>query len=175
MNRLGFALFLLFSVGCGEEPGEPTPSPTGTPTAVNGTCVAHGDLFTDEYSCTTVQGPTPESTDPASSKVTNPDPDRLTDPDIEWMTEELFACSCICCHINTGAGGYVWSAEFEPVFTDSISDDLLLRFIGPPPVAGNGIPPEDNHGFDREETGIPTTDAARMKAYIDREITRRGI
>lgn len=74
------AYLLLGLLACGNDSALTDGEPTAQPHVVtNGTCAAHGELFTDHFSCDTVQGPAPtsESVEPASSKVTMPDPARL--------------------------------------------------------------------------------------------------
>ncbi len=144
---------------------------------MNGTCAPHGELFLDHFTCDEVEGPssTDRSDEHASTKVSAPDPARLDDPDLAWITAELAACSCVCCHNDTGIGAYRWSYEFEPTFIDSVDDEVLLRFTDPPPPHAPKIPPEENNGFARGEFGFPSTDKQRFEAFIDRELARRGL
>lgn len=172
LRVLAFVAASALALGC-----EPEPEPYVPGVAVNGTCAPHGERFLDHYTCDDVKGPSPtdQSDEPATIKVIMPDPARLDDPDLEWMEAELVACSCVCCHHDTGIGAYRWSYEFEPTFIDSVGNDVLQRFTDPPPPHAAQIPPEENNGFARGEFGFPTTDKKRFQAFIDRELERRGL
>jgi len=129
-----------------------------------------------------VEGPDPtsQSADGASSKVTAPGETRLSDEDLAWTQAELAACSCICCHGETGIGGYVWSYEFSPFWPDSMTDWTLLTFTDPAPGQGPDLDADtsdaaENNGFSRAQIGVPTTDGARFLAFIERERGRRGL
>lgn len=41
-------------------------------------------------------------------------------------------------------------------------------------TAFGAFDPEDNNGFDRSVTGVPTTDVPRMAAFLEAELARRG-
>jgi predicted CxxxxCH...CXXCH cytochrome family protein len=139
--------------------------------ATNGQCVEHGMRFLDVFSCDTVLGPSPTRPPGSTSQVAH-DPAVLDDPDYGWVLAQIEACSCTCCHSEGGVGSYVWSHDFAPAWTDSIaSGDLTaLGFAGRP----NAIAPDDNFGFSRSDSGLPTTDATRLQAFVDRELVRRG-
>lgn len=59
-----------------------------------------------------------------------------------------------------------------PAWTDSATDDTLdvLGFTG----RGDQYDPETNFGLTRVYSALPTTDPARLQAYIDRELARRA-
>lgn len=153
--------------------------------AINGTCVAEGELFTDTYSCPPVNGP---PGDPAMASASRPDkldPARLDDPDLAWVREQMYSCSCVCCHATpeasdaqpSGEGRFVWDASFEPAWVDSATDHTLRGIAG---LDNSGfttavIPPEDNHGFSRGPNfAIPSTDLERLAAFAERELGRRA-
>ena len=166
----------------GEQGTDSADSGASRHAAVNGTCAPHGERFTDQYDCATVEGPAPtdHSGDGASSQVTDPDETRLADEDTDWTQAELAACSCVCCHSDNGIGGYVWSFEFSPFWPDSIADDTLRTFTNSGPGTGPDLSADtsdaaDNNGFSRAQIGVPTTDAERFLAFIDRERARRGL
>ena len=137
----------------------------------NGTCVPHGARFVDYYSCEGVPGPSPSEPPGASAHVDEPDPDRLLDPDTAWVHKELAACACVCCHTGPGIGTYRWSMDFEPFWLDYASADVLRVMLQPAPL-GSYPDPDTNHGFSRSQ-GLPSTDPARLAAYLRREQARR--
>jgi len=151
--------------------------------ATNGTCVPAGELFLDTYSCVGVRGPGGDPSIEPSSKPDVLDSGRLDNPDLAWVEEQMLACSCICCH-NTpsqdehgpsGKGRSIWDVSFMPAWTDSATDDVVMRIAGiGSPVNAPQIPAEDNHGFSRGPNGgLPTTDLDRIAAFAERELERR--
>ena len=142
---------------------------------LNGTCAPEGETFTSVYSCDTVQGPSATEPPGAVSQVTH-NPAILEDPDYDWVLGQLSACSCTCCHTGAGIGTYRWSSTFEPAWSDSADSKALdaLQKDPPPGSLAHAIPPEENNGFSRYETGHPTTDPARFRAFILRELARRN-
>ncbi len=142
----------------------------------NGTCVAEGERFDASYSCEKVEGPcTDVERGQASRQVDEPDPARLTDPDLGWAQDQLLSCSCSCCHRDAGVSAHVWSSDFvDAVWTDSASDARLQALLEYPPHPGE-LAAEDNNGFTRDDLAMPTTDPARMRAFLERELLRRGV
>jgi len=142
---------------------------------LNGTCAPEGETFTSVYSCDTVGGPSPTEPPGAVSQVIH-NPATLDDPDYDWVLGQLSACSCTCCHTGAAIGTYRWSSTFEPAWTDSADSKALnsLQKAPPPLSLSNAIPPEENNGFSRYETGHPTTDPVRFRAFILRELARRN-
>ncbi len=70
----------------------------------------------------------------------------------------------------------LWDINKPHIWTDQLTPRGVAILGGQVSSAVFGqIPPEDNNGFDRSETGAPTTDVARFKAYFQKEIVRRGI
>lgn len=138
--------------------------------AVNGQCVEPGSHFLDVYSCDTVEGPTAQAP-PVTQRHAETNPATLDDPDYEWVLQQVEACACTCCHSEGGAGSYRWSHDFDGAWTDSASvaelDTLGYR-------SGPSIGAAQNNGFSRTRSALPTTDADRLQAFIDREIARRG-
>lgn len=170
-------MWLLTWLACGDGSSDPHLDSTGDPAlqrAVNGTCAPEGEAFLDRYSCEGVQGQSPTTEATASAQVAAPDPSRLEDPDLAWSAGQLESCSCVCCHVSEGIAGYSWAADFAPAWTDSASDGALSSLAGPPPHFLEILPPEENHGFERELTGMPSTDPERMLAFLRRELARRG-
>jgi hypothetical protein len=148
------------------------PSSPPMPGAINGTCVEPGQNFLEHYTCEGVEGPTPTQP-PVSAAAVDHNPQTLEDPDYAWVQAQAAACSCICCHREGGIGSYKWSYDFEPAFIDSADAGpiSLLGFASGP----TAVPPEDNHGFSRSRSALPTTDADRLQGFFDRELQRRGL
>jgi hypothetical protein len=149
---------------------------------VNGTCVPEGERFLDTHSCATVIGPVGDPELESTAKITDPDPERLKDADHDWVRAQMAACSCICCHDPPGEGEgapsgearSIWDASFEPVWTDSATNSALEGVTGLKDISHDGIPPEENYGFERFNGSIPTTDSERLQAYGQRELERRA-
>jgi hypothetical protein len=156
-----------------EVAGDESTESSGSPPihAVNGKCVEVGMRFLDVFSCDSVFGPSPKQPPVSTSQVTH-DPAVLDDPEYAWVVSQLEACSCTCCHAEDGVGSYKWSHDFAPAWTDAAPSEVLdaLGFSG----GLNTVDPDDNFGFSRSNSALPTTDASRLQAFIDRELVRRG-
>lgn len=166
-------LLPLAALGCDAALCKPDGTDTSSDEAiVNGTCAPEGTLFADSYACERVGGPCAESSGEAMARVTE-DPARLADPDLSWSRAQLAACTCSCCHGVGGVADHRWAWNFEPVWTDSADGEALNHLLEPTPDASerpNGV---ENNGFTLLDTAMPTTDPARMRAFIDRELARR--
>lgn len=144
-------------------------------------CAEEGLRFDDVASCDPVITQRPYVPYPVAD-TTAPDDSRLSDTaymaELGWVTEQVEACACICCHSTQSApDGETsgWYLEADGVWVDGLSDDGLAMLAGwVDSTAFGAFPPEDNNGFDRETTGLPTTDIARMQAYLEGELARRG-
>jgi hypothetical protein len=98
--------------------------------------------------------------------------------ELAWAKAELAASGCACCHDATLAprGASQWDIQAKPIWLDTVSDAGLALFAGFADSSVLGAyAAGDNHGFDRTETGVPTTDTARMKRLVAAELARRGI
>ncbi len=137
----------------------------------NGSCAAENTAFEATYQCSKVEGPCPGSSGAASAKVAE-DPVRLEDPDLAWATAQLAACSCSCCHHIGAIADHKWAWDFTPVWTDSAKTDVLQTLIEPADSEYR-IDGAKNNGFTVRELHLPTTDAARMRTFISRELERR--
>ncbi len=144
-------------------------------------CTVEGRNYADDVSCQVVrkQGrpfrPIPAPRDP------DPNDARLQDPqfmeELAWLTRQVRSCGCACCHDTSRMKDYaLWDINKPHIWTDQLTPRGVAILGGQVSSAVFGqIPPEDNNGFDRSETGAPTTDVARFKAYFQKEIARRGI
>jgi hypothetical protein len=164
-------------------PGEPAGTgPDGkvcTWTAISG-CTEPGRRFEDYASCDVVRTQRPYY--PVAPRTTSsPDDPRLQDPafmaELAWVTEQVAASACVCCHTNRASknGSSDWNIEEGPIWTDTVSDLGLAILAGyADSTAFGAFPPDQNHGFSRDQTGVPTTDVERMKAFLGAEWERRG-
>lgn len=144
------------------------------PGVTNGTCAPEEQLFTDHFSCNGIQGPCPSSDERGAKRRVAEDASRLGDPDLAWSTAQLTSCSCTCCHHDGGLSAHVWSWDFAPVWTDSLDTERLKTLAARPTDPHEDIAPADNNGFSRVESDIPSTDGVRMRAFLERELARRG-
>ena len=110
-----------------------------------------------------------------------PDDGRLDDPvwaeEFAWVTAQFEATACVCCHSDTAPDGAAgWFLEDGPIWTDGASDYAIAMFAGDIDSSAFGaFSADDNHGFDRSVTGVPTTDIPRMQAFMRGELARRGL
>ncbi len=120
---------------------------------------------------------------PASATAdTAPDDPRLSDAtwqaEFSWMTAQVESSACVCCHSTDLApdGPSGWYLEAGPIWIDSLDDDGLAMLAGwVDSTAFGAFDAEDNNGFDRSTTGLPTTDVPRMQAFLEGELRRRGL
>jgi hypothetical protein len=156
-------------VGCRDQC---TPN-DGEPTGVeNGTCAPEGAAFTDHFSCDGIAGPCP-STDERGARAQVPaDATRQDDPDLAWSAQQIRACSCSCCHNDDGLAAHVYSWNFAPAWTDSLSTERL-ETLAAGDYDDEDISPSENNGFSRLISDIPSTDGERMRAFFERELNRR--
>ncbi|MCA9544789.1 MAG: hypothetical protein KC613_10380, partial [Myxococcales bacterium] len=163
----------------GEPPGAGPDGQVCTPVIVSG-CTEPGRRYADYASCADVITQRPYS---AYGEVPQVDPEdpRLADEgylgELAWVKTEMEACACACCHTtsDTPNGFSLWDTEAGPLWIDTIPDTglaMLAGWVGSD--AFGAVPTADNNGFERIHTGTPTTDTARMVAFLERELARRG-
>jgi hypothetical protein len=164
----------------GEPPGMGPDGKVCTHVMISG-CTEPGRYYPDYASCDVVRTQRPFWEAPPANVPRQDDP-RLSDSgfmkELEWATEQLEACACTCCHDSRVKDGKVgqWDIHRGPIWLDTLSDTGLALFVGAADSSALGAyPPAENHGFDRERTGVPTTDTARMQAFLRAEMARRGI
>jgi hypothetical protein len=169
-------------VNC-QKTGEGGQGSTGevcTHVAISG-CTEPGKYFPDYASCDVVRTQRPFWPEPPAREPSSDDPrllDRAFMDELGWVTEQVEASGCTCCHDarqNDGLTGQ-WDIRHGPIWLDTLSDSGLSLFAGLADSSSLGAyPAADNAGFDRSRTGLPTTDTARMQAFLQRELERRGI
>ena len=179
----GGEVFKPFEQVC-EEPleGEPDGLNDGlvcTWEAISG-CTEPGRKFTDYASCDAVLTQRPYWSYTVDYDTPDDDP-RLSDDDwraeMEWVTGQVEASACVCCHTaeNAPNGPSGWYLEAGEAWIDTIDDDGLAMMAGwVDSTAFGAFDAEDNNGFDRNTTGLPTTDVVRMQAFLTGELSRRG-
>lgn len=116
------------------------------------------------------------------AKVSDPNDPRLNDKafmdELAWAKSQIASTGCVCCHDASvvSQGASQWDIGAGPIWLDTLSDSGLALFAG---LADSSVlgayPAAENHGFDRNEAGIPTTDTPRMKRFLGAELARRGI
>lgn len=139
-----------------------------------------GKYFPDYGSCEVVRTQRPYWPAPPAKEPPTADA-RLSDAaylaELAWANEQIAATGCTCCHDGRLPGGASqWDIARGPLWLDTLSDTGLALFAG---LADSSVlgayPAADNHGFDRDITGIPSTDSARMKKLMLGELSRRGL
>ncbi len=147
-----------------------------------GGCATEGERFSDYGNCADVRSqrgyyPVDESgfETPADSPLHN---DPAYQAELAWVTEQVEACGCVCCHSHAESpdGGSNWVIDSDlPIWTDGFYPSGLAIGAGWIDSSLLGAyPAEQNNGFGRDISGIPSTDQARMKAFFEQELVRRG-
>ncbi len=151
-----------------------------TPTLISAS-TEPGRRFDDYADCDVVRTQRPYY-DMAPDYEPNPADPRLDDAEymaeVTWVKEQAEASACVCCHSETGtpSGPAVWDIEAGDLWIDTVSDEALAMFAGFTPSDSFGyLPAEQNNGFDRSITGLPTTDVERLQAFAEMELGRRGL
>lgn len=156
--------------------------PDGTVCTQNmiGGCTEPGYKFADYANCDVVFTQRPYYPYPAPEPGSDDDP-RLQDEEymseLAWVTEQIDACGCVCCHSKQipPDGPSAWYTDGGPLWVDTVTDTGVALFTGLADSSSLGAyPPEENNGFDRFTTGVPTTDIPRMQAFWIAELERRG-
>lgn len=164
----------------GEPAGKGEGGKVCTWTLISG-ATEEGRRYDDYASCEDVLTNRPYyATTPAGSTEAN-DP-RLSDAaymaEVEWARAQVRSTACICCHSSEVApnGASQWDADDEKgIWLDGIADSGIAIMAGLVDSSSFGAyPPEENNGFDRMTTGVPTTDIARMRKLFEGEWARRG-
>jgi len=174
----GGDVFMPFELVCEDEP-ETADGEVCTWEAISG-CTEEGLKYVEYASCEPVFSQRPYVPYDVSPD-TPADDARLDDAEwmaeFEWMTAQTEACACVCCHSAEVApdGPSGWFIEAGPIWLDTVDDDGLAMLAGwVDSTAFGAFPAEDNNGFDRSVTGLPTSDVERMKAFLEGELDRRG-
>lgn len=163
----------------GEPPGDGPGGQICTWEAISG-ATEEGRRFVDYASCEPVLRQRPYYPYSVAAE-TSPDDPRLSDPEwmseLDWVTRQVESTACVCCHSAAAPEGPSgWHLEAQPIWIDTLDDDGLAMLAGwVDSTAFGAFSAEDNNGFDRSVTGMPTTDIPRMTAFLEGELARRGL
>ncbi|SMF18036.1 hypothetical protein [Pseudobacteriovorax antillogorgiicola] len=139
-----------------------------------------GYYFPDVAVCEDVKTQRPFWPLPVDTKTDPKDP-RLQDKafmkELAWVTNQTRSTACTCCHDSSLGTSYAaWDISEPLIWTDQLTERGVAILAGELSSASSGVfKKEDNFGFDRRITGIPSTDPERMKAFFMNEFNRRGI
>jgi hypothetical protein len=164
----------------GEPAGKGPDGKVCTNVAISGS-TEPGRHFPDYGSCDIVITQRPFWSVPPAAE-SKPDDPRLDDPaylkELGWVSSQIEASGCVCCHDSKVLGKQAgeWDIRLGPLWLDSLSDTGLALFAG---LADSSVlgayHAKDNNGFERDVTGIPSDDSARMQKFMLQELARRGI
>ena len=139
-----------------------------------------GRHYEDYADCEVVYSQRPYHPVPAAAEPDLADP-RLDDPaykaELDWVRSQVEASACACCHSPEVApeGTSNWyitpTGNWLSTFYDS---GLALGATWIDSTSFGAFPPEDNNGFDRIHSGVPSTDPDRMVAFFVAELEHRG-
>jgi hypothetical protein len=143
-------------------------------------CTEEGRHFEDYASCEDIRTQRPYLPVPPNDTEPAVDP-RMEDPsyaaDVAWAKAQLDACACVCCHKASAApaGASIFDTDAPGNFLGTFTTWGLAFGANAfdSSLLGN-YPPEQNNGFTRSLSGMPSTDPERMQAIFQRELEYRG-
>lgn len=140
-----------------------------------------GRRYLDYASCEPVLTQRPYWSNEVSADTPDDDPrydDAAWMDELDWVTSEVEASACVCCHsVEAAPNGETsgWSIEAEGLWIDTLDDDAMAMMAGWIDSTSFGAyAPEHNNGFAREITGMPSSQPQRMKDFLEGELARRG-
>ncbi len=141
-----------------------------------------GRHYADYASCEPVLTQRPYWANDVTADTPDDDPrydDTAWQEEMEWVTSEVQASACICCHtVENAPNGEPsgWYLEADGLWIDTLDDDALAMMAGwIDSTAFGRFEPEHNNGFAREITGMPSSEPLRMKTFLEGELDRRGL
>ena len=143
-------------------------------------CTEEGRSYYDYGSCDMVRTNRPYYPLPGQPMGSDNDP-RLEDENYlresAWVKSQVEACACICCHTEQAPMGPAkWATDAGALWTDTMSDTAISLFAGYVDSSALGaFNANDNNGFNRLESALPTTDVSRMIGFFEAEFQRRTI
>jgi hypothetical protein len=165
-------------------PGEPEGmGPDGdvcTWEAINAS-TEEGRHFADYASCDVVYTQRPYWASEVEANTPDDDPrydDQEWQTEFDWITTQVEASACVCCHSAELApnGPSGWFLEADGLWVDTLDDDGMAMLAGwIDSTAFGAFDPADNNHFERELTGLPSTDPPRTLAFFEAELARRGL
>jgi len=162
----------------GEPPGQSEDGQVCTWQAIAASTEA-GRRFVDYGSCEVIRSQRPYYATPPAPGSGQPDP-RLDDPaylaELDWVRAQVEASACVCCHSDAAPqGASNWTIDAEGNWMDSFYDSgLALGANWINSVSFGAYDPADNNGFNRIDSGVPSTDPERMVAFFVAELEHRG-
>ncbi len=89
--------------------------------------------------------------------------------ELSWVTEQVRSSACVCCHDSSASKkSAYWDINQGQVWTNQLSRYAVAAFAGKVnSVALGSYRPEENFGFDRYHTALPTNDVPRMQSFFD--------
>jgi len=168
-----------------EQPGESEGGQVCTWQQMSG-CTEEGRLFEEYASCDAVRTQRPYYPIPPSDEGTPVVDERMQDAayagEVAWVKSQLEACACVCCHKTsaTPSGASIYDTEVGQGVTNgnfvSSFSDWGIAFAArafDSSLLGS-YAPEENNGFGRTISGLPSTDEERMRAFFLGELAYRG-
>ena len=143
--------------------------------------VPEGMTFTDLADCSKVFTQAP-SWFVEPRQVFESDPSILDDSsyreESDWVRDQIRSSGCACCHASSAGSGNTsgFDVDAPQAWTDSIENYQLAMISGiyPEHRFFGALPPDENHGFIRDETMFPSTDSNRMRDFFLSELERRN-
>lgn len=141
-------------------------------------CVPEGLRYPDVMSCDDVRTNGPSWFIPPTQKfVTDPSlmEDQQYKSELKWVKEQVASSACSCCHSSQSGYASFFDIDAPGAWIDTLTMTGIVMAAG---LADEHkylgyLPPDDNHGFDRETTIFATTDIPRMRAFFNAEFERR--
>ncbi len=140
-----------------------------------------GRRFEDYASCDVVRTQRPAYAAPRPDDAEKADA-RLSDPvykaELDWVKEQIQASACVCCHASTLTPDGVSNFDIDQPgnFMNGFYDSgLALGANWINSEALGAFPAEENNGFDRINSGIPSTNPLRMRTFFQNELGFRGL
>ena len=163
----------------GEQSGQSENGEVCTWNLISG-CTEAGRDYYEYGSCDTVYTNRPYYPVPGLPAGDESDPrysDEIYQQESNWVKEQVKACACVCCHDDRAPRGpSTWSVDAGPLWVNTMSDTAVAMFAGYIDSSSLGaFMPEENNGFDRIQSAMPTTDVQRMLAFFQAEFDRRNI
>lgn len=144
-------------------------------------CTVEGRNYAEDVSCPDVRKQGRPFRPYPSPKEPSPTDPRLEDSafmeELGWVTRQVRSCGCACCHDTSKLSDFaLWDINKPYVWIEQMTRRGVVILSGQLDSTSLGsLPPADNNGFDRSQTGAPSTDPARFKAFFEAEAARRGI
>ena len=161
--------------------GEPNDQNSRCTWQAIGGCAPEGELFSDYAQCNPVLTQRPYAPVPGSGYETPQDDPLRQDEnylaEVEWVRSQAKSCGCVCCHeeSKTPSGAAVWDTDKEGLWIDDWNPRGLAMGAGWLDSSTLGaFPANENNGFDRTTTVLPTTNVERMVQFFEGELARRG-